>query len=151
MHGLTSIRWPRIRRREGSLAPWDDHLREGGRGLADARYGAGSLGNMRVTCASSHEPGSGSGVAWMEDGMAQIFSLPVIDKSSARAVEAVASNVIGVAEFLEAHGRCSLCGAPLTSPAERFTMVSPFGNGGRVTVCRACHRAALGEGYRPAV
>ena len=43
--------------------------------------------------------------------------------------------------------RCSLCSEPIRE-GRSFAMVSPF-LGQTVTVCRACHRAALGEGYRP--
>ena len=45
--------------------------------------------------------------------------------------------------------RCSLCGEPLPE-GRSFSMVSPF-LANTVTVCRACHRAALGEGYSPKV
>jgi hypothetical protein len=43
--------------------------------------------------------------------------------------------------------RCSLCGETLRED-KGFAMVSPF-LARNVTVCRACHRAALSEGYRP--
>ena len=46
--------------------------------------------------------------------------------------------------------RCALCGASLVGPGRRYHMVSPLVSMGSVTVCRVCHRAALGEGYRPA-
>ena len=46
--------------------------------------------------------------------------------------------------------RCSLCGTPLKGNKLRFHMVSPRYVGGTVTVCSTCHRAAIGEGYRPA-
>jgi hypothetical protein len=49
------------------------------------------------------------------------------------------------------HVLCSLCGLPLRGDQRRFSLVSPIGGGERVTVCSTCHRAALGEGYRPAV
>ncbi len=47
--------------------------------------------------------------------------------------------------------QCSLCGLPLDDERPRFSLVSPMGHGKRITVCSTCHRAALGEGYRPAV
>ncbi len=43
--------------------------------------------------------------------------------------------------------RCSLCGEPL-DPKATYKMVSPF-LAKPVSVCHTCHRAALGEGYRP--
>ncbi len=46
---------------------------------------------------------------------------------------------------------CSLCGRPLDRDVRRFTLVSPIRGGEHVTVCSTCHRAALGEGYRPAL
>lgn len=45
--------------------------------------------------------------------------------------------------------QCSLCGRPLDGDARRFSLVSPIGSGERVTVCSTCHKAAVGEGYRP--
>ena len=46
--------------------------------------------------------------------------------------------------------RCSLCGTPLKSGRLKFHMVSPRYSGVTVTVCSTCHRAAIGEVYRPA-
>jgi predicted RNA-binding Zn-ribbon protein involved in translation (DUF1610 family) len=46
-------------------------------------------------------------------------------------------------------GHCSLCGAKLSAHALRYHVVSPQCCD-MITVCRTCHRAALGEGYRPA-
>ncbi len=46
--------------------------------------------------------------------------------------------------------RCALCGTSLVGDPLRYHMVSPLVAMGSVTVCRACHRAALSEGYRPA-
>ena len=46
--------------------------------------------------------------------------------------------------------RCSLCGASLKGDRLRFQMVSPRSAGSCVVVCNTCHKAALGEGYRPA-
>ena len=45
---------------------------------------------------------------------------------------------------------CGLCGAPLSSRALRYHVVSPQSCEAPLTVCHTCHRAALGEGYRPA-
>jgi hypothetical protein len=45
---------------------------------------------------------------------------------------------------------CGLCGAPLSSRALRYHVVSPQTCEAPLTVCHTCHRAALGEGYRPA-
>jgi hypothetical protein len=44
---------------------------------------------------------------------------------------------------------CSLCGAPLSARSLRYHVVSPQ-TVDPLTVCHTCHRAALGEGYRPA-
>lgn len=49
------------------------------------------------------------------------------------------------------HVHCALCGLPLGREARRFSLVSPIREGEQVTVCSTCHKAALGEGYRPAV
>ncbi len=46
--------------------------------------------------------------------------------------------------------RCGLCGASLEGTKLTCRMVSPHGAGASMIVCRICHRAALGEGYRPA-
>ena len=46
---------------------------------------------------------------------------------------------------------CSLCGLPFDHGERRFGLVSPIGGGRQGVVCSLCRRAALGEGYRPAV
>ena len=46
--------------------------------------------------------------------------------------------------------QCSLCGAPLSARSLRYHVVSPQVTDVPLTVCHTCHRAALGEGYRPA-
>jgi len=46
--------------------------------------------------------------------------------------------------------RCALCGAPLGPRSLRHHVLSPRDGGVRLTVCHTCHKAALGEGYRPA-
>jgi hypothetical protein len=45
---------------------------------------------------------------------------------------------------------CSLCGTPLNARSLRYHVVSPQTVEAPLTVCHMCHRAALGEGYRPA-
>ena len=52
-------------------------------------------------------------------------------------------------KFIET-ASCGLCGAKLSSRALRYQMVSPLSTRAPITVCHTCHRAALGEGYRPA-
>jgi len=44
---------------------------------------------------------------------------------------------------------CALCGTKLSARSLRYRVVSPQ-SCDLVTVCRTCHKAALGEGYRPA-
>jgi hypothetical protein len=83
--------------------------------------------------------------------MAQIFSLPSPDRGAVHGLGQAGGDVIQVEDFLHAHVHCSLCGAPISRTVQRFTLVSPLGGGEQVTVCRTCYRAALGEGYRPAI
>jgi len=45
--------------------------------------------------------------------------------------------------------QCGLCGAKLSARALRHHVVSPQSCDVALTVCHTCHRAALGEGYRP--
>ncbi len=45
--------------------------------------------------------------------------------------------------------RCALCGSPLGTRSLRYHVVSPQ-QCEMITVCHTCHKAALGEGYRPA-
>ena len=45
---------------------------------------------------------------------------------------------------------CGLCGAKLSARALRHHVVSPQSCDATLTVCHTCHKAALGEGYRPA-
>jgi predicted RNA-binding Zn-ribbon protein involved in translation (DUF1610 family) len=47
--------------------------------------------------------------------------------------------------------RCALCGAKLTGRALRHKLVPPQSAHQTITVCHTCNKAALGEGYRPAV
>lgn len=44
---------------------------------------------------------------------------------------------------------CALCGSKLTARSLRYHLVSPHCCE-MITVCHTCHKAALGEGYRPA-
>ena len=44
---------------------------------------------------------------------------------------------------------CALCGGRLGSRSLRYHVVSPQCCD-MITVCHTCHKAALGEGYRPA-
>ena len=44
---------------------------------------------------------------------------------------------------------CALCGSKLSARALRYRVVSPQCCE-MITVCHTCHKAALGEGYRPA-
>jgi hypothetical protein len=46
--------------------------------------------------------------------------------------------------------QCGLCGVTLSARALRHHVVSPQSCDGVLTVCHTCHKAALGEGYRPA-
>jgi hypothetical protein len=45
--------------------------------------------------------------------------------------------------------QCGLCGAKLSARGLRHHVVSPQSSGATITVCHTCHKAALGEGYRP--
>jgi hypothetical protein len=45
---------------------------------------------------------------------------------------------------------CGLCGAPLSARSLHYHVVSPQ-SVDPLTVCHTCHRAAIGEGYRPAL
>jgi hypothetical protein len=44
---------------------------------------------------------------------------------------------------------CALCGNKLSAKSLRYHLVSPQACE-MITVCHTCHKAALGEGYRPA-
>lgn len=46
--------------------------------------------------------------------------------------------------------QCGLCGVKLSARTLRHHVISPQSCGAALTVCHTCHRAALGEGYRPA-
>ncbi len=47
--------------------------------------------------------------------------------------------------------RCDLCGNVLPERGQRFHVLSPRPRASVMTVCHTCRKAALGEGYRPAV
>jgi hypothetical protein len=53
------------------------------------------------------------------------------------------------ATVIKLEPRCALCGAKLSDHAMRHQLVPPQSTHQSITVCRTCHRAALGEGYRP--
>jgi hypothetical protein len=57
--------------------------------------------------------------------------------------------VAGVVRSIDS-SHCGLCGAKLSARALRHHVVSPQSCDATLTVCHTCHKAALGEGYRPA-
>ena len=59
------------------------------------------------------------------------------------------TNPPATVSFLDS-ARCGLGGAPLSASALRYYVVSPHSSDHALTVCHVCHKAALGEGYRPA-
>jgi hypothetical protein len=94
------------------------------------------------------EPTDGGPALEKEAVMAQIVPLPSPDdrpRSHGRE-----RHLEVVPESESDHVHCSLCGRPLSGDALRFALVSPLRTGEHVTVCSICHKAALGEGYRPA-
>lgn len=79
--------------------------------------------------------------------MGQVHSLPSASESRrARPDTAPAPARVRAIDS----GRCSLCGARLGARALRHRVVSPQSCSLTLTVCHICHKAALGEGYRPA-
>lgn len=80
--------------------------------------------------------------------MAQIVPLP---SPGDRPEEQARTKRLEVVAPPESEPVCSLCGLPLARGSRRFVLVSPMGGGRQVVVCSLCRRAALGEGYRPAV
>jgi len=76
--------------------------------------------------------------------MGQVHPLPQADAPDASPSGQAAT----VRSIDSAH--CSLCGSPLSARALRYHVVSPQCCDAPITVCHTCHRAALGEGYRPA-
>jgi predicted RNA-binding Zn-ribbon protein involved in translation (DUF1610 family) len=77
--------------------------------------------------------------------MGQVHPLPT--QSSADAAP-LAPSPAEVRSIDSAH--CGLCGAKLSARALRYHVVSPQCCETQLTVCHTCHKAALGEGYRPA-
>jgi hypothetical protein len=75
--------------------------------------------------------------------MGQVHPLAKTDEA-----DAAESQSATVRSIDSAH--CGLCGAPLSSRSLRYHVVSPQVVDASLTVCHLCHRAALGEGYRPA-
>jgi hypothetical protein len=76
--------------------------------------------------------------------MGQVHPLPA--QSEGRAAPATTPPAT-VRSINSAH--CALCGSKLTARSLRYHVVSPQ-QCEMITVCHTCHKAALGEGYRPA-
>jgi hypothetical protein len=76
--------------------------------------------------------------------MGQVRRLPTQSNDN---VAPVTTPPATVSSIDSAH--CALCGAKLSARALRYHVVSPQVCE-MITVCRTCHKAALGEGYRPA-
>jgi hypothetical protein len=81
--------------------------------------------------------------------MGQVLPLPSPGSRSQPSEQTTKLDV--VVPFEADHVHCELCGLPLGREARRFILISPIRDGEQITVCSTCHRAALGEGYRPAV
>jgi hypothetical protein len=75
--------------------------------------------------------------------MGQVHPLAKTDTADAAQLQAATVRSIDSAH-------CGLCGAPLGASSLRYHVVSPQAVDAPLTVCHLCHRAALGEGYRPA-
>ncbi len=75
--------------------------------------------------------------------MGQVRPLAKADTSDASTIPPAAVRSIDSVQ-------CGLCGAPLSVRSLRYHVVSPQATDAALTVCHTCHRAALGEGYRPA-
>jgi len=78
--------------------------------------------------------------------MGQVHPLPSTSEDRLAPVDAAAP-AAEVCSIDSAH--CALCGAKLSARALRYHVVSPQCCD-MITVCHTCHKAALGEGYRPA-
>jgi predicted RNA-binding Zn-ribbon protein involved in translation (DUF1610 family) len=78
--------------------------------------------------------------------MGQVHPMPNQSEDHAKPVAADAP-AAEVRSIDSAH--CALCGAKLSARSLRYHVVSPQCCD-MITVCHTCHRAALGEGYRPA-
>jgi hypothetical protein len=113
-------------------------------GAQRGRYGVELAGNIPASV-SQGAPMDGGPAPEKEEVMAEAVPLPSPGPRShdrERHLEVVPASDSD-------HSHCSLCGRPLDGDARRFSLVSPIGAGEHVTVCSTCHRAALGEGYRP--
>ena len=75
--------------------------------------------------------------------MGQVHPLPTQSDGQVEPVNPPAT----VRSIDSAH--CALCGAKLSAKSLRYHVVSPRACE-MITVCHTCHKAALGEGYRPA-
>ncbi len=78
--------------------------------------------------------------------MGQLHPLPRSETAS----EAPAPIKTPDATVSKLEGRCALCGAKLSAHTLRHKLVPPQSAHQSITVCHTCHKAALGEGYRPA-
>ena len=76
--------------------------------------------------------------------MGQVHPLPTQSDGHAAPVTSPPATVRSIDS---AH--CHLCGSKLSSRSLRYHVVSPH-QCEMITVCHTCHKAALGEGYRPA-
>lgn len=76
--------------------------------------------------------------------MGQVHPLP-----KAPSIDTLPVQQAGTVRFIDS-AQCGLCGAKLSTRALRHHVVSPQSCDATLTVCHTCHRAALGEGYRPA-
>jgi hypothetical protein len=94
------------------------------------------------------EPTDGGPAVEKEEVMAQVVPLP--SPGDGPRSHGRERHLEVVPESDSDHVHCSLCGRLLNGDARRFPLVSPLRDGERVTACSTCHKAALGEGYRPA-
>lgn len=77
--------------------------------------------------------------------MGQVHSLPTAEPAAETPVRQAKATVRAIDSV-----HCALCGAKLSAGDLRHHVVSPQACDSCITVCQTCHRAALGEGYRPA-
>ncbi len=75
--------------------------------------------------------------------MGQVHPLPTQSDD----LKPLAGPSVTVSAIDSAH--CGLCGAKLSGRSLRYHIMSPQ-SCDVLTVCHTCHKAALGEGYRPA-
>lgn len=76
--------------------------------------------------------------------MGQVHPLPTQSEGHAASVTTPPAAVRSIESV-----RCALCGSTLSTRSLRYHVVSPQ-QCEMITVCHLCHRAAIGEGYRPA-